>query len=186
MNFLELVNTRQSVRKYTDKAVEKEKIDLCLEAARFAPSASNSQPWHFLVVNDTTLKNKVAQHTYDPLIAFNKFVPQAPVLIVMVLEKPKVITQIGAIIKKKKYPLIDIGIAAEHICLQAAELGLGTCMLGWFNQKPIQQLLGIPEKKDIGLILTLGYPPDDYKLRKKIRKEKSDVISYNRYNHQSI
>ena len=186
MNFLELVNTRQSVRKYTDRKVEKEKIDLCLEAARLAPSASNSQPWHFLVVDDPALKNKIAEHTYDPLIAFNKFAPQAPVLIVMVLEKPKVITRIGAIIKKKKYPLIDIGIAAEHICLQAAELGLGTCMLGWFNQKPIQQLLGIPEKKDIGLILTLGYPPDNYKLRKKIRKEKSDVISYNRYNHQSI
>ncbi|MFW6352320.1 MAG: nitroreductase family protein [Bacteroidota bacterium] len=185
MNFLELVNTRQSVRKYTDKKVEKEKIEKCLEAARFAPSASNSQPWHFVVVDDPELKNKVAEHTYDPLIAFNKFVSQAPVLIVLVLEKPKVITQIGAIIKKKKYPLIDIGIAAEHICLQAAELNLGTCMLGWFNQKPIQKLLGIPEKKDIGLILTMGYPPEEYRLRKKIRKEKKDVISFNKYNNQN-
>ncbi|MCF8228319.1 MAG: nitroreductase family protein [Bacteroidales bacterium] len=180
-NFLELVNDRQSVRRYTDKAVEKEKLELCLEAARLAPSASNSQPWHFIVVDDSELKDKVAHHTYDPLISFNKFVPQAPILVVIVLEKPKVITQIGDVIKKKKYPVIDMGVVAEHFCLQAAELGLGTCMLGWFNQKPIQKLLNIPEKREIGLIITLGYPPEDYKLRKKIRKDINEIVTYNTY-----
>ena len=87
----------------------------------------------------------------------------------------------GIEIKKREWPLIDIGITAEHFCLQAAELGLGTCMIGWFDQNRIQELLNIPAKKTIGLLITLGYPTDDYSLRTKIRKEKSEVISNNKY-----
>lgn len=181
MNFSDLIKIRQSVRSYSDKAVEKEKIEKCLEAARLAPSASNSQPWKYIVVDDKELKNKVAKTTFDKLVRFNKFVVQAPVIIVIVLEKPKLITQIGGEIKKREFPLIDIGISAEHFCLQAAELGLGTCMIGWFDQKRIQELLNIPKKKTIGLLITLGYAPDDYALRKKIRKAKSKVVEYNKY-----
>ena len=77
--------------------------------------------------------------------------------------------------------MIDIGIAAEHFCLQATEEGLGTCMLGWFNEKPVQKLLGIPPKRRIGLIISLGYEPEDYRMREKIRKDKYKVISYNKY-----
>ncbi len=181
MDFSELIKIRQSVRSYSDKAVEKEKIEKCLEAARLAPSASNSQPWKYIVVDDKELKNKVAEATYDKLVKFNKFALQAPVIVVIVLEKPKLISQIGGEIKKREWPLIDIGITAEHFCLQAAELGLGTCMIGWFNQKRIQKLLNIPKNKTIGLAITAGYPPDGYPLRKKIRKEKSEVIGYNKY-----
>ncbi len=74
-----------------------------------------------------------------------------------------------------------MGITAEHFCLQAAELGLGTCMIGWFDQKRIQELLNIPTKKTIGLVISVGYASDDYPLRKKSRKEKSEVISNNKY-----
>ncbi len=173
MDFSELIKVRQSVRNYSDKAVEKEKIEKCLEAARLAPSASNSQPWKYIVVDEEELKNKVAKATYDKIIRFNKFTIQAPVIIVVVIEKPKLITQIGGKIKHREFPLIDLGISAEHFCLQAAEEGLGTCMIGWFNQKMIKDLLNIPEKKTLGLLITLGYPPEDYVLRKKIRKEKN-------------
>jgi len=181
MDFSELIKVRQSVRSYSDKPVEKEKIDQCLEAARLAPSASNSQPWKYIVVDDNELKNKVADATFDKVVKFNKFALQAPVIIVIVLEKPNLITQIGGEIKKREWPLIDMGITAEHFCLQAAELSLGTCMIGWFDQKRIKELLNIPKKKTIGLVITLGYAPDDYPLRKKSRKEKSEVISYNKY-----
>jgi nitroreductase len=181
MDFSELIKVRQSVRSYTNKPVEKEKLDLCLDAARLAPSASNSQPWKYIVVEDEDLKNKVAETTYDKLIKFNKFALQAPIIIVIVLEKPKIVTQMGIEIKKREWPLIDIGISTEHFCLQAAELGLGTCMIGWFDQNRIQELLNIPKKKTIGLLITLGYAPDDYPLRKKSRKEKSEVISHNKY-----
>ncbi len=181
MDFSELVKIRQSVRSYTNQTIEKEKIDQCLEAARLAPSASNSQPWKYIVVDDKDLKNKVALATFDKIIKFNKFALQAPVIIAIVLEKPKLVTQMGIEITKRDWPLMDIGITAEHFCLQAAELGLGTCMIGWFDQKRIQKLLNIPKKKTIGLLITLGYAPDDYLLRKKSRKEKSEVISHNKY-----
>lgn len=181
MKFLELVLNRQSDRKYTDKPVEKEKIERCLEAARMAPSASNSQPWTFVVVNDPAQVKKVAHKTYGPLKSFNKFVPQAPVIVAMVMEPPKLITEVGGRIKKKEYPLIDIGIAAEHFCLQATELGLGTCMLGWFDEKAVKELIRVPENKNIPLLIALGYTPDDYKKRKKIRKDFLKVVRYNYY-----
>lgn len=181
MKFLDLVNTRQSVRKYTSKPVEKEKIMRCIEAARLAPSACNSQPWKFIVIDEPELVKKVAKETYGTVIRFNKFVSQAPVLIAIVIEKPKMITQIGEAIKNKEYPLIDLGIAGEHFCLQAAEEGLGTCMIGWFNAKPIKKLLHIPEKKNIGFLISVGYPPEGYRLRKKIRKSVNEMTSFNRY-----
>ncbi len=181
MDFAELIKVRQSVRSYSDKAVEKEKIEKCLEAVRLAPSASNSQPWKYIVVDEENLKNKVAKATFDKVVKFNRFAVQSPVIIVIVIEKPKMITQIGGEIKRREFPLIDIGISAEHFCLQAAELGLGTCMLGWFNQKRIKDLLKIPKKKTLGLLITLGYPSDDYVLRKKIRKEKLEIIGINKY-----
>ena len=176
-----MVNNRQSVRKYSFKEIEKEKLDRCLEAAWLAPSASNSQPWTMIVVDEPGLKDKVANETFSKVFSFNKFVPEAPVLVVFVIEKPKLITQIGGKIKNKEYSLIDIGIVSEHFCLQATEEGLGTCILGWFNEKPIKGLLHIPEKKTIGLIVSVGYAPDDYKLRKKTRKKFNDVVRYNSY-----
>ncbi|MCB0821658.1 MAG: nitroreductase family protein [Bacteroidales bacterium] len=181
MDFQDLVLLRQSVRRYRDQEVEQEKLTRCLEAARLAPSASNSQPWTFVVVTDTGLKDKVARQTYDKVVNFNKFVGEAPVLIVFVIEKPKVITRVGAFIKNKEYPLIDIGIAAEHFCLQAAEEGLGTCMLGWFNEKPIQSLLNIPESKTIGMVVAVGYAAEDYKQRHKTRKAFKEVVKFNAY-----
>jgi len=180
MKFLDLVDQRFSVRKYKNQPVEKEKIIRCLEAAWLAPSACNSQPWKYVVVDDPGLKEKVARETFSTLVSFNKFVLKAPVIVVFVIEKPKLITQVGEVLKNKEYPLIDIGITAEHFCLQAVEEGLGTCMLGWFNQKPIQQLLGIPKNKTIGLLVALGYPDHD-KIPTRKRKEKSEVISFNRY-----
>ncbi len=180
-NFLELVKKRQSVRRYTTAPVEPEKLHRCLDAARLAPSASNSQPWTFVVVDEPGLKEKAAKQTFDRVITFNKFLLTAPVLVIFVLEKPKLITRIGGTIKNIQYPLIDIGIAAEHFCLQAAEEGLGTCMIGWFNEKPIKKLLHIPKEKSIGLIVSLGYSPENYKLREKTRKGFNEVVRFNTY-----
>jgi nitroreductase len=181
MDFFELINKRQSVREYSNREVETEKIEKCIEAARLSPSASNSQPWKLIVVNDQDLVKKVAAATFSSMVGFNKFTLEAPVILVMVIEKPRVITQVGGFLKSREFPLIDIGIAAEHFCLQAAELGLGTCMMGWFDEKAIKKLLAIPKNKRLGLIISLGYAPDDYTLRKKIRKEKTVVLSYNKY-----
>jgi nitroreductase len=181
MTFQELIQQRQSIRKYQDKQVEPEKIDKLVEAFRLAPSASNSQPWKLIIVDEPELKDKVAKATYNKVIPFNRFAVQAPVMVVIVAEPPKVITQLGGFIKNKDFPQMDIGIAAEHFCLQAAEMGLGTCMIGWFNEKKVRKLLNIPKRKRIGLLISLGYPPEDYKIRKKIRKSAEEICSYNEY-----
>lgn len=181
MNFQKLVQQRQSVRKYSNKPVEKEKIEKLINAVHMSPSACNSQPWKLIIVDDPELKNKVAKATFNKAISFNKFAEQAPVIAVLVVEKAKPIAQIGGLIKDQQYPEYDIGIAAAHFCLQAAELELGTCMIGWFNKKKIQELLNIPKKRKIGLVITLGYPTEDYKLRKKIRKSVDEICGFNSY-----
>ncbi len=181
MEFSKLIKIRQSVRKYQAKAVEKEKLQQLIEAVRLAPSASNSQPWKLILVDEAELKDKVARATFSKAVSFNKFAPQAPVIAILTIEKPKLISQIGGRIKNREFPLIDIGIAAENFCLQAAELGLGTCILGWFDEKRIKKLLNIPRKTRIGLLITLGYAEEGYKLRKKIRKEAEVMSSFNGY-----
>lgn len=181
MNFLDLVKLRRSTRQYDDRPVERDKLDRCLEAARLAPSASNSQPWTFIVVDEPELKSKIAHETYSPLVSFNKFVLKAGALVVVVMEKPKLITQVGELIKKKEWPLIDIGIAAEHFCLQAQEEGLGTCMLGWFNEAPIKDLLKIPSSKTIGLLIAVGYPSPKEEIREKKRKPMDEFRRFNSY-----
>jgi len=181
MNFSQLITLRQSIRSYGDQAVEPEKIVRLIEAVRLAPSASNSQPWHLIIVDDRELKDQVAKTCFSTLISFNKFATQAPILAVLVIERPKMITQIGGRLKDREFPLIDIGIAAEHFCLQAAELGLGTCMLGWFDEAAIKGFLQIPEEKRIGLVITLGYAKADAPLRPKKRKSTAEICSFNRY-----
>ncbi len=179
-NFLNLVQQRQSVRGYSPQPVEKEKIEHCLEAARLAPSACNAQPWTFIVVDDAQLKNQLADLTADRWLPLNHWTKQAPVHIVIVVESANLTSRIGAKVKKRDFPWIDVGIAAEHFCLQAAALDLGTCMLGWFKEDKVRGLLGIPAAKRVGLIITLGYPADT-KIRPKVRKDISSMVCWNSY-----
>ena len=177
MNIIEAVQTRQSDRDYQTKSVEPEKIQQCIESARLAPSACNAQAWKFIVVDDSETKNKLADCAAN--MGMNKFLHQAPVIIAIVLEKPNATSRIGGWIKGKEYTLIDIGIAAEHICLQATELGLGTCIIGWFNEKKVKQILNIPKSKKVPLIISIGYANGEH--REKMRKSFESVCSYNQY-----
>ncbi len=179
ISFLELVKLRQSDRSYRKQAVEKDKIDKIIEAARMAPSACNAQPWKFIVVDDPSLLKDLAKAASAGVIGMNLFVEQAPVQIVVVREKANFSSRIGSNIKRKDYSLIDIGIASEHICLQAAAEGLGSCMIGWFDEKKVKQLLKIPASKRVELLITLGYPAKD--TREKRRKSEEETVSRNRY-----
>lgn len=181
MDFSDLIQIRQSVRAYQDKPVEQEKLKKLIDAVRIAPSASNSQPWKLIIVDDPDLKDNVARATFSKALSFNKFAIQAPVIAVLVIEKPNVITRIAGHLKRRQFPLIDIGIAAEHFCLQAADLDLGTCMLGWFDEGKIKKLLNIPSKKRIGLVITLGYAVEGHKIREKTRKKQGDMSNSNSY-----
>jgi nitroreductase len=181
MDFSELVKIRQSVRRYQDRPVEPEKLKAIVEAVRLAPSASNSQPWTLIIVDEPALKERVARATFSRAVSFNEFALEAPVIAVLTIEKPRAVTQIGGWIKEREFSLIDIGIAAEHFCLQAADLGLGTCMLGWFDEKAVKQLLNIPRSTRVGLLITLGYAAKGYPLRRKSRKETGAMSCYNTY-----
>ena len=179
--FLEILVQRQSERGYIDQPVEPEKLARCLEAARMAPSACNSQPWKFIVVNDPKLKEQLAGYTTSgPLVPMNHFTRQAPLLVVIVRESPNLTSKIGTLLKDKPYTLMDIGIVALQFCLQATAEGLGSCILGWFNEKKVKQLLHIPKNKRAELIITLGYPSSK-NLRSKVRKKLDDICCYNRY-----
>lgn len=178
MDFLQLAASRQSDRAY-DKArvVEPEKLERILEAARLAPSACNAQPWKFVVVTDPELSVKVGKAAAG--LGMNKFAKDAPVHILIVEESMNVTSFLGAKIKDKYFPLIDIGIAASHIVLAAESEGLGSCILGWFDEKDIKKLTGIPANKRLLLDIVVGYPLKEK--RKKLRKPKEKVISYNNY-----
>ena len=175
----DLIVSRQSDRKYSDKTVEKEKLDRIVEAGRMAPSACNAQPWKFIVVTNPQLVHKVADAASAKLIGMNSFVAQAPVILVIVREKPNMSSKVGATIKNKDYSLIDIGIATENICLQAKAEGIGSCIIGWFDERRIKKLLDIPKSKRVELIITLGYSLSE--IREKKRKPSEEIVSYNKY-----
>ena len=176
---LELIKSRQSDRKYSDKPVEKEKLERVIEAGRMAPSACNAQPWKFIVVTNPELIEKIAEAASAKLIGMNSFVAQSPVLLVVIREQPNFSSKVGAAIKKKDYSLIDIGIASENICLQAKAEGIGSCIIGWFDEKMLRNILDIPRSKRVELIITLGYSLSDQ--REKRRKPAGETVSYNKY-----
>jgi nitroreductase len=178
--FLDLAAARQSVRGYLDTPVEREKAMSCVEAARLAPSACNSQPWKFVLVDEPVLKRRLAETTTSRGLPLNHFTVQAPVLAVLVQEGANLTSTLGSAVKGKSLPLIDVGIAAEHFCLQAAALGLGTCMIGWFDERNVRALLGIPAGKRPILIITLGYPANPEVLPKR-RKALDAIQSWNKY-----
>ena len=180
MSFLELANKRYSVRNYKNTPVAKETINRCIEAARLAPSACNSQPWRFIVVDDSELIKDVAKAAFEGILNFNHFAFKAPVLVLIVSERQKLSAIFGGIVKGKNFSQMDIGITAEHFCLQATEEGLGTCMLGWFNESKVKKRLSIPKFKRVELIVSVGFSADD-NFPPKNRKRTDEIVSYNHY-----
>ena len=176
-SFIDLVRSRFSLRTYSSRPVEREKIEACVEAARLSPSACNSQPWKFVVVDDPELVKTLAPLTRTKGIPINTFVDGAPVIVVVVSQRPRLVSMLGAAVKRTPFYLIDVGIAAEHFCLRATEQGLGTCMLGWFNKRSIKRFLSIPPWKKIPLLITLGYPVGEEK-PKRVRKSLDEILEY--------
>jgi nitroreductase len=131
------------------------------------------------VVDDQDIKEEISNNMSNRVLPLNHFTRQAPVHVAIVEEKMNFTSKFGATVKHKHFPFIDIGIAAEHFCLQAVSEGLGTCLLGWFNEPAVKKLLNIPKNKRVPLIITLGYPAKE--LRQKIRKEISEIHSFNTY-----
>ena len=181
MEFLDLVKHRKSVRDFLDKPVERERIMMCLEAARLAPSANNSQPWKFIVVDDTKTRKQLCDSAFGGVYAMNSFCKTAPVIIVVISEKSKFLTRIGGIFRGTQYYQIDIGIACEHLVLEAENLGLGTCWIGWFNENAVKSLLNVPSEKKIDILIALGYYSREKLGLEHGREPMDKIASFNSY-----
>ena len=174
MNFMEIATTRQSCRSYDAcRIVEKEKIEAVLKAAQLAPSACNGQPYHFTVCRGDTAKAVAALTTG---LGMNKFAAQAPVLIV-ISEMPYVKSAaMGAKVKNNDYRSMDIGIAVSYLTAEATAQGLGTCILGWFDDEKIRNICGLDQP--VRLVVTLGYPSENDKLRGKKRRDLEELVTW--------
>ena len=173
MDFQQLINTRQSCRGYdAGRVVEQEKLETILQAAQLSPSACNGQPYHITVCSGEKAA-EVAQATQG--MGMNKFAAEAPVLLV-ISEEPYVKTAaLGAKLKSNDYRSMDIGIVAAYITLMAAELGLGSCILGWLDDEKLRKLCNL--KYPVRLVITIGYPKDDA-IRSKKRKDLDEMVTF--------
>ena len=173
MDFLTIAKTRQSCRSYDEnRPVEEEKLQAVLEAVRLAPSACNGQPYRLTVCRGETAKAVAAATTG---VGMNKFAKQAPILIVISEESYVKSAALGAKLKGNDYRSLDIGIAAAYLTAEAAAQGLGSCILGWFDDKKIRKLCDL--KRPVRLVITLGYAAEGEKLREKKRKTAEQLFS---------
>jgi len=166
MDVYAAIRTRKSVRSYLDKPVEKEKLNRVLEAARLAPSASNSQEWRFVVVTDAEKRRRLAEEA-----AGQRFIGQAPVVIAACAQTDGRLMRCGL----ARYP-IDVAIAVDHLTLAATELGLGTCWIGAFDPAAARKILGLPDEVEPVVFTPLGYPADPPRVKQ--RKPLDDLVRY--------
>ena len=155
--FDQIIDQRRSVRSYHVTPVEKEKLTAILEAARRAPSACNAQPWRIVAVIDSALRAEVLKKGMGVVVP-NRWAQAAPVIFVVCSDRSFFTHHLAERVQGVQYHLIDIGIAMEHMALKAAELDLGTCYIGWFNEKPIKKILSLPSSWKVECLMTLGYP----------------------------
>lgn len=159
MDIMEAIKERRSIRDYKQKEVEEKKIKKVLEAGRWAPSGSNRQPWQYIVVRKDSLREKLMKAAHD-----QSFIGEAPVVIV--------------VCNKKKSNLVNIGLTIQNICLQAYALGLGTCIVGWFEKNDVRNILNVPEGFSPSYLVSLGYPAEH---PSQDRKPLEDLVHYEKW-----
>lgn len=178
MDFESVVKNRRSVRRYLYKPVEREKIERILEAARLSPSAENAQPWRIIVLDEPGVIKKVGSTAFSGIYRPSSFASKAPVLLVFLANPSKIVNIVGKQIRKVEFYLLDMGIVGEHVALAAINEGLGSCWIGWFNEKGVRKTLGIPKKYKIVSLMALGYPAVSPKNEHK-RKSEDAIVRFN-------
>lgn len=174
MNFDELILKRESCRNFNGAAVSEGELEAMVNAARLAPSACNSQPWHFYAVTEGEKKEALASCVQE--MGMNKFASAAGALIVVTEEPAKLSQKIVSRIASQEFAPGDIGIAVAHLVLKAADMGLETCILGWLNEKRIRCVVDIPQEAKIKLVIAVGHT-DEVAPRPKKRRELSEVYT---------
>ncbi|MCR4436003.1 MAG: nitroreductase family protein [Clostridiales bacterium] len=169
MDVLSAIQGRRSIRQYSDRPVEDEKLEKVLEAARLSPSAGNGQAWKFVVVRDEAKRIKLAEAAGGQL-----FVKQAPVFIAACGTDPEKVMMCG----QHRYT-IDLSIAMAYLILEAHEQGLGTCWLGRFDEERVKEILEIPDQVRVVAVTPLGYPAESPAPRP--RKQLEEIVCYEKY-----
>lgn len=176
--FLQLAATRQSTRAFDkNRPIEPDKLFRIIETSRLAPSACNAQPWHMILVDTPEGCDLVADAVAS--VGMNKFSWEATAHIVIVEERPNFTSWFGGIVKNKHFPLIDCGILSSYITLAATAEGLGSCIVGWFDEKKMRKALGIPSTHRVLLDIALGYT--EAPIRSKVRKPYEKIVSIGDY-----
>ncbi len=174
MEFHELTRKRQSCRAFdAARPPAEEDLRTCLEAARLAPSACNAQPYHFTVVRG---EEAAAVAAATRSMGMNPFTADVPCFIVISEAPYNRTAALGAHLKEQDYRSVDIGITAAYLTAQAAELGLATCIVGWFDEKKVRSLTGIDSR--IRLLIAIGYAREGDPLREKKRKALDDLVTW--------
>jgi len=174
--FIELVKQRTSCRAYKPGRIPGEYLERMLEAARWAPSACNRQPWRFAVVEDEGVRMRLIEKAFLKGIPM-KWAANAGALIALGMERSAVTHRVAPKISGVDYPLLDLGIAGEHLVLQAEELGLGTCWIGWIRPKAVRKIVQWPKSiEPVGLI-TVGWPAEGGR-RSRPRLERDRIVKW--------
>jgi nitroreductase len=171
---LALLKGRRSIRRYRPDPVPDEMVEQLLEAGRWAPSASNRQPWAFIVIRDEAIRCQVAQHAAFYFIKW-AHVGEAPLLIVLCGDARNP--------AYRRYLHEDIGLAGSQIMLQAKALGLGTCWIGALDRKAIAGILKLPDHLEILGLLTVGFPAEDPP--PPPRKPLAEIVHYDVYGNRA-
>jgi nitroreductase len=185
MDVFKAIQWRRSVRNYAPQRIEPEKVLQILEAGRLAPSSSNSQGWHFVVVDDENLIRAIPAQAPLGVDRITSFAGKAALIIVGCYSR-KLTHAIAQLFDHQNH-LIDISIAMTQMTLAATDLGIGTCWIGWFSDKKLRKLLSIPSRYKIACLLALGYPaekstPDSIGgIKPKTRKDLKEIVSFNKY-----
>lgn len=181
---MELILKRRSVRKFISREVEPWKIRSMIEAARLAPSACNIQPWRFIAVIDESIRHALAEKAMGGLVP-NSFAKEAPLLVVICADLNIITNRLAEKLKKINYHQIDIGIAGEHLVLRARELDLGTCWIGWFNEKEARKILKVPSPIRILSFIAVGYYNEEDLKGRASKKSLDEILFWNEYDMNS-
>ena len=164
MSVIDVIFNRRSIRRYEDKEIPQDVLDKIVEAGSQSPSAANRQPYHFVIVTDSEIKQELSGR-------FSRFLKNAPVILVGCANPKALLTG--------KWATIDVTIALENMVLAAWSLGIGSCWIGSFNEQKVKELLKIPEDWKVVALITFGYPAETPKARKK--KPTKDLFSINQF-----
>ena len=165
MSVIDLLLSRRSIRKYRTDQISQDSLQSILEAGRYAPSADNGQPWHFIVLTDPNIKEKLSHGQWNGFIRDSAF------------------TIVGCAYEgstyARKWSTVDTAIALQNMVIAACGLGIGSCWVGDFDEVEVRRILDVPKDWKIIAFISFGYP--DEAPATTLRKPSSEIVSYNRF-----